>query len=106
MSATIGNLKEICTFLNADVYQRNFRPVELTEYVKCGDEIAKINWDKKDDLLTFYRRATFQVRICRNIFYESYKYKFNTYVVNIVQISVDIFIIIEFILSVTILIYI
>lgn len=62
MSATIGNLKEICTFLNADVYQRNFRPVELTEYVKCGDEIAKINWEKsEEELLTFCRRATFHV---------------------------------------------
>lgn len=62
MSATIGNLKEICTFLKADVYQRNFRPVELTEYVKCGDEIAKINWDaREEELLTFCRTATFQV---------------------------------------------
>lgn len=64
MSATIGNLQEICTFLNADVYQRNFRPVELTEYIKCGDEIAKINWDaNQEELLTFNRKATFHVRL-------------------------------------------
>ncbi|KAJ8984879.1 hypothetical protein NQ317_002719 [Molorchus minor] len=53
MSATIGNLPDICKFLNADVYTQDFRPVELTEYVKCGKEIAKINWkySKDDDLL-------------------------------------------------------
>lgn len=64
MSATIGNLGDICKFLNADVYQRNFRPVELTEYVKCGDDIAKINWDSKEEqLLAFCRKATFHVSI-------------------------------------------
>lgn len=43
MSATIGNLNEIATFLTADVYTRNFRPVELKEYVKCGSDILSIN---------------------------------------------------------------
>ncbi|KAJ8958309.1 hypothetical protein NQ318_017455 [Aromia moschata] len=53
MSATIGNLPDICKFLNADVYTQNFRPVELTEFVKCGKEIAKINWSysKESELL-------------------------------------------------------
>ncbi|XP_034193308.2 mutagen-sensitive 301 [Osmia lignaria lignaria] len=39
MSATIGNLNEIAEFLNADVYTKNFRPVEIKEYVKCEDNI-------------------------------------------------------------------
>ncbi|KAH8365770.1 hypothetical protein KR093_004238, partial [Drosophila rubida] len=43
MSATIGNLNEISMFLNADVYTRGFRPVELKEYIKCGNEILEIN---------------------------------------------------------------
>ncbi|CAH0629156.1 unnamed protein product [Chrysodeixis includens] len=44
MSATIGNLHEIAQFLRADVFKREFRPVELTEYVKLGDMLHKIVW--------------------------------------------------------------
>ncbi|XP_030572640.1 helicase POLQ-like [Drosophila novamexicana] len=43
MSATIGNLNEISAFLNADVYTRGFRPVELREYIKCGHDLLEIN---------------------------------------------------------------
>ncbi|KRT79542.1 hypothetical protein AMK59_6844, partial [Oryctes borbonicus] len=59
--ATIGNLAEICKFLNAEAYTQNFRPVELVEYVKCGNELAKINWNAKDedDLLIFEKKCTF-----------------------------------------------
>lgn len=44
MSATIGNLHDIAKFLNADVFQRQFRPVELAEYVKLGNMLYKIQW--------------------------------------------------------------
>lgn len=65
MSATIGNLSDICTFLNADVYTRNFRPVELTEYVKCNNEIAKINWNtaNENEILSYARTVSFKVCI-------------------------------------------
>lgn len=61
MSATIGNLEEICSFLRATLYSQNFRPVELIEYVKCGDSIFKINWQAQDemDLLVLDRKVTF-----------------------------------------------
>ncbi|XP_030762470.1 helicase POLQ-like [Sitophilus oryzae] len=54
MSATIGNIKDICDFLKAKVYAKDFRPVDLMEYVKCGTEMAKINWNCKneEDLFT------------------------------------------------------
>ncbi|CAG5019053.1 unnamed protein product [Parnassius apollo] len=46
MSATIGNLNEIAQFLQADVFQREFRPVELMEYVKLGNVLNRIVWNE------------------------------------------------------------
>lgn len=43
MSATIANLNEVASFLEADVYTRDFRPVELKEYVKFGSDILSVN---------------------------------------------------------------
>lgn len=43
MSATISNLREVATALRADIYTRDFRPVELTEYVKIGPDILTID---------------------------------------------------------------
>lgn len=43
MSATIGNLNEIADWLNADIYSRDFRPVELREYVKVGVDFFEVN---------------------------------------------------------------
>lgn len=48
MSATIGNLDELATFLNADVYNKDFRPVELREHIKCASDILEIRKDAKD----------------------------------------------------------
>nr|CAD7432122.1 unnamed protein product [Timema monikensis] len=58
MSATIGNLGEVATFLLADSFCRNFRPVELQEYIKLEDQVFSINWDARcsDELLTLSRR--------------------------------------------------
>lgn len=61
MSATIGNLKELAQFLNADIYHKDFRPVELREYLKFGSDLIEIKKDastlenafKKDRTVTF-----------------------------------------------------
>ncbi|KAF4519180.1 hypothetical protein B566_EDAN008243 [Ephemera danica] len=42
MSATIGNLKELSQFLNADTYSQDFRPVELREHVKIGQILYEV----------------------------------------------------------------
>ncbi|EFN77230.1 ATP-dependent DNA helicase HEL308 [Harpegnathos saltator] len=51
MSATIGNLKEIAQFLNADTYSQNFRPVKITEYVKCENCMWKVNFNNEELLV-------------------------------------------------------
>lgn len=48
MTATIGNLNEVAAFLNAETYRGNFRPVELSEYVKCNDKIFSIDYKRPE----------------------------------------------------------
>ncbi|CAN8006454.1 unnamed protein product [Ixodes hexagonus] len=42
MSATLGNMEDLTTFLGADVFVGSFRPVELREYVKVEDSIVEL----------------------------------------------------------------
>ncbi|XP_066141464.1 helicase POLQ-like [Euwallacea fornicatus] len=62
MSATIGNINEVAKFLKAEVYSHDFRPVELTEYVKCENQIAKVNWNytNENDLLVDIKKVDFK----------------------------------------------
>lgn len=71
MSATIGNLGEIARFLDADIYTRNFRPVELKEYVKCGADILSVhsNAASPEEAFIAERTVDFGVSIVRLPFY-------------------------------------
>lgn len=60
MSATIGNLDEVAQFLNADVYTRNFRPVEIKEYVKCDNQIWLLNLHE-DPIFTDAKKINYRV---------------------------------------------
>ncbi|XP_054613048.1 helicase POLQ-like isoform X3 [Dunckerocampus dactyliophorus] len=56
MSATLGNISELQTFLNAENYNDDFRPVQLREYVKVGDGIYEVD-PKEDDGFRLCRRV-------------------------------------------------
>lgn len=62
MSATIGNLSDIASFLRADVYTQNFRPVELTEFVKVDEELFKVDHSIENEVpLKFHTKVSFKV---------------------------------------------
>lgn len=63
MSATIGNLPELAEFLNADIYHKDFRPVELREFIKCGADLLEIKKgaDTFDEMFVRDRTVSFGV---------------------------------------------
>lgn len=64
MSATIGNMQEVGDFLNAHVYTRDFRPVELTETIKINNEIFVISKDIDGSLKSkLDRKLNFDVSV-------------------------------------------
>ncbi|KAH3855655.1 hypothetical protein DPMN_098225 [Dreissena polymorpha] len=64
MSATLNNIGDITKFLDADVYSNDFRPVELTEYVKVSDNIFQVLPTAKcpEDQFVHQRVVDFQYR--------------------------------------------
>ena len=58
MSATVGNLKELAVFLQAELFTDNFRPVELREFVKVDSDIVKIDKAKvEEDPFKFIKKV-------------------------------------------------
>lgn len=53
MSATIENLSEVAKFVDADLYCRDFRPIELKEYIKMGENLFYIDPKAKSISETF-----------------------------------------------------
>lgn len=61
MSATIGNIDEMAKFLNAELYIRNFRPIEIKEYVKCEEKIWLID-PREEDMFTDMKTINYKVK--------------------------------------------
>ncbi|XP_054468331.1 helicase POLQ-like isoform X2 [Anoplopoma fimbria] len=59
MSATLGNIKDLQTFLRAENYTNDFRPVQLKEYVKLNDTIYEVD-PKEEECFKFSRLLNFK----------------------------------------------
>ncbi|XP_030839927.1 helicase POLQ-like [Strongylocentrotus purpuratus] len=62
MSATLSNIKDLASFLKAEVYTNTFRPVDLIEYIKLEDNIFQVNPGSnlpEDEKFTHVRTITF-----------------------------------------------
>ena len=46
MSATLPNLREIALWLDAFLFVTQYRPVEIKEYIKIGNEIKSCHSDE------------------------------------------------------------
>lgn len=62
MSATIGNMAEVCHFFSAESFSRSFRPVQLRECVLLNNQLLEVTGssaDQPDELLTPLRHIKF-----------------------------------------------
>ncbi|XP_044029517.1 helicase POLQ-like isoform X2 [Siniperca chuatsi] len=59
MSATLGNIKDLQTFLRAENYTNDFRPVQLKEYVKLKDTIYEVD-PKEEECFRLSRPLNFK----------------------------------------------
>ncbi|XP_070844895.1 helicase POLQ-like [Chaetodon trifascialis] len=59
MSATLGNITDLQTFLRAENYTNDFRPVQLKEYVKLRDSIYEVD-PKEEECFRFSRLLNFK----------------------------------------------
>ncbi|KAA0719970.1 Helicase POLQ-like [Triplophysa tibetana] len=59
MSATLGNVGDLQTFLRAENYTNDFRPVELKEFVKIKDSIYEVD-PREEECFRFSRLLNFK----------------------------------------------
>lgn len=90
MSATIGNLKELAKYLDADIYHKDFRPVELTEYIKCGRDLLEIKKDAIDIESSFVHVKTVNFNVSWSRKFISLSIFMLLFYVNIFQYNVDV----------------
>ncbi|KAI9551698.1 hypothetical protein GHT06_022034 [Daphnia sinensis] len=57
MSATIGNIDELSNFLKAEIYTEDFRPVQLREFIKTGDQILEIDKRQRGSQENFMKHS-------------------------------------------------
>lgn len=58
MSATLSNMNDLQQFLHAEIYEKNFRPVELREFVKINSEIYELT-NRRAKEWSFIRKMSF-----------------------------------------------
>ncbi|KAM9338526.1 helicase POLQ-like [Symphorus nematophorus] len=59
MSATLGNIRDLQTFLRAENYTNDFRPVQLKEFVKLRDSVYEVD-PKEEECFRFSRLLNFK----------------------------------------------
>lgn len=61
MSATLNNISDLLSFLKADIFSSDFRPVKLTEYVKLQDNVFEVQKGQTlQDSLEHQKTVTFE----------------------------------------------
>lgn len=75
-TATLQNKKELAEFLNAYLYERDFRPVELKEYIKLDKQIFELDKTKLNQI--YDDGDSSFVKLIRTLDYSSYTSEMRT----------------------------
>lgn len=68
MSATLPNLEVLAKWLDASLYQTDFRPVPLKEYLKIGKNV----YNASNLTLSHTIKSSIAIKVINNLFYISY----------------------------------
>lgn len=65
MSATLPNLEVLAKWLDASLYQTNFRPIPLSEYLKIGKNV----YNASNLSLSHKIEPNFSIKVMNNHFF-------------------------------------